>query len=117
MVDREIVAVAEALPIAAVTTADAGVVNDPAVAVNVVDVAPAATLVDVGTVREVELSDTAMETPPEAAGWLRIAVQVAAAPGVRVAGTHRKELTVVGGTRDKAALFDVPFAVAVTVTV
>jgi len=85
---RLIVALCELLPNVAFTVADCDVVKVPAVALNVAEVAPAATVTDAGTVNVVLLLVSVTALPPAGAAWFRVTVQVLEALGPRLAGLH-----------------------------
>jgi len=89
----------------------------PAVAVNVADVVPAATVSEAGTGSAVVLLAASVTTlPPVGATWLNVTVQVVATPEVMLVGTHASEDAAgFGATTTVAAA--VPARVAVTVTV
>jgi hypothetical protein len=85
--------------------------------VKAVDVAPAATVTEAGTISEALLPERAMTLPPVGAGWLRATVQLAAAPEFTLVGLQAKAVTSVGATRVKLAVWEEPLRVAVTVAV
>jgi hypothetical protein len=62
------------------------------VAVKGVEVAPAATLIEAGTVRLPLLLATGMDIPPDGAAEVRIAVQDAVNAPLSVAGVQETEL-------------------------
>lgn len=65
------------------------VATDPAVAVNVVELAAPGTVADAGTGSTAVLSDDKVTVAPAAgAGCVKVIVHVVVAPGVRLAGTH-----------------------------
>ena len=89
-----------------------------AVALNVVDVDPAATNSDAaGTGSKLLLLARLIVAPPVSAGLFRVMVQVVAAAELRLAGVQARELSNTGANRLMLAVCDVPFRVAVTVTV
>jgi hypothetical protein len=71
-------------------------VTVPAVAVNVPVVAPAATIIDAGTVNAVLLSESVTVTPPEDAACASVTVQVEVPLEGTVAGEHCNPVTVLG---------------------
>ena len=70
--------------------------TEPAVAVKVAVEAPAATVTEAGTVREVLLSVIVTLEPPVGAACESVTVQVELAPAAIVAGEHWTALTVTG---------------------
>jgi len=62
----------------------------PAVALNVAVVAPAATVIDAGTVRFELVSVRATVAPPTGAAPLNVTVQVEFAPEAKLVGEHCK---------------------------
>jgi hypothetical protein len=64
------------------------------VAVNVVEVLPAAIATEAGTVTELELEQSATVAPPAGAAAERLAVQVAGNPPVTEAGVQLREESV-----------------------
>ena len=97
-------------------TAVAEAVMVPALAVNVADVADAATLTVAGTVRRELLSERVTERPAEGAALLNLTVQVLSAPEASVVGEQVREVnvTVVGGVSVRVVVVDAPFSEAVT---
>ena len=92
-------------------------VTEPAVAVNVVDVAPAGTTVEVGTDSAVVLLDASPTVlPPVGAVWSRVTVQVVAAPETMLDGAHASDETLGLGVTFTVAVA-LPPSVAVRVTV
>ncbi|MBK9170135.1 MAG: hypothetical protein IPM24_22100 [Bryobacterales bacterium] len=86
-----------------------------AVAVNVFDVLPAATVTDDGVLRLALLSDSAMTAPPAGAACDSVTVQVLD-PGVAIDdGEQVRFDNDVDGTREIVAVRDVPLATAVTI--
>jgi len=69
------------------------------VALKVVEVAAAATVTDVGTVRVELVFVRATLAPPVRAGWVRVTVQVLEAFGPRLVGLQASEETRTGATR------------------
>src|SRR5690349_8975585 len=91
--------------------------TEPAVAVNVALETPAKMDTAVGTVRSEELLESVTVTPPVPATWDNAAVQVDAAPELRVVGKHDTEVSVgfdTEASRLRVAVFDTPFSAAVT---
>jgi hypothetical protein len=88
----------------------------PAVALKVVVAAPAATvIVEAGTGNSALLVDSETAVPPEGAVWLRLIVQVALAPEVRLVGLQISEETVTGDARPIVEVCETPPRVAVSV--
>jgi hypothetical protein len=71
--------------------------NEPAVAVNVTEAAPAATVTDAGTVKAAELSASATAAPPAGAAWEIATVQLVLPFGAKLLLAHCRLETVVGG--------------------
>ena len=67
----------------------------PAVAVNVLDVDPAVTATEAGTVSNPLLLESATVAPPAGAACESVTVQVDVAPLPRLLGLHETEVTVV----------------------
>ncbi|HUI58056.1 MAG TPA: hypothetical protein VLY04_23945 [Bryobacteraceae bacterium] len=111
---RLIVALCELLPNVAVTVADCEVVKVPVVALNVAEVAPAATVTDAGTVKAALLLDSVTALPPAGAAWFSVTVQVLEALGPRLTGLQASAVTVLGAVKLIVALCELP-RVAVTV--
>jgi hypothetical protein len=87
------------------------------VAVNVVDVPFAGTVTEAGTGSAAALLDvSATVVPPAEAGWFKVTVHVVAVPGLRLAGEHATDDTLVTGVTVTLVVV-VPPSVAVTVTV
>jgi hypothetical protein len=97
----------EAVRVAAVST-----VTVPAVAVNVAEDAPAATVTEAGTPTAVLFEESATAAAEEAAA-LSVTVQVEAAPELTLAGEHATELN--AAAEPGAAVTPPPVAVAATV--
>ena len=87
-----------------------------AVAVNVAEADPAATVTEAGTLTTELLSETDTLLPPERAGWFNVTVQVLERAAVMVLGLHVSPETSVGTTRFKTVVWEAPFNVAVTFT-
>jgi hypothetical protein len=75
------------------------VVNVPAVTVNVVDVAFAATVADGGTVRVELVFDRLTSAPPAGAGWVKVTMQVPDEFTARLFGVQATVETDTGATR------------------
>jgi hypothetical protein len=71
----------------------------PVVALKVADLAAAATLADVGTVRAGWLLDRVTFAPPVGAGWVRVTVQVLEEFGPSELGLHTSDDISEGATR------------------
>src|SRR5689334_8094731 len=69
----------------------------PAVALNVAEVAPAATLTEAGTLSSVLLDDRLTAAPPDAAAVVKVTVQLLTAPDDMLGGVHWSADTVAGG--------------------
>jgi hypothetical protein len=78
----------------------------PAVAVKVVVVAPAATVTDAGTVSEALLLASVRFEPPVGAAAFKVAVQLATALALRLAGLHARD--------EMVGTVTIAFVVAVT---
>jgi hypothetical protein len=99
------------------TWATVCVVTAIAVAAKVVEVDPAATLIEAGTVRLPLSLATSMDIPPDGATDVRVAVQDAVDAPLSVAGVQETELNWgVGGWRVTVDRTVIPEAVALTVT-
>jgi hypothetical protein len=85
------------------------------VAVNVAELALAATVSEAGTVREVLLSERATTAPPVGADWFSVTVQVVEAPELTLLGLQARAVTSMGATKVKVAVWVAPFSVAVMV--
>ena len=104
-------------PRVAVTVTVCGVATVPADPVNVIEVAPAGTAMEAGTVSAAVLLDaTATLAPPVGATWSTVTVHVVAAPDAMLVGTHASEDTAGFGVTTTVAAA-LPAKVAVTVTV
>jgi hypothetical protein len=88
--------------------------TDPAAAVKVAVVLPAATVREVGTVNAAALLDSATVAPPV---FDSIIAHSETAPDARLAGAHVRALTTVGGDRLTVAVIVLPFSVAMMVAV
>ena len=80
----------------------------PAVALNVAEVADAATVTEAGTVSAVLLLDTEMLAPPAGAAFESVTVQVLLAFAFKLVGEHATDDTKTGATRLIAAFAVVP---------
>jgi hypothetical protein len=78
----------------------------PAVAVNVAEVALAATVTEAGMVRAALSLVSETEAPPAGAAALRVMVQVEFAPEVSDVGEQASELMVGSGVIDTVAVFE-----------
>ena len=78
------------------------------VALKFAEVAPAATLTEVGVVSTVLLSERAMLVPPVGTALVKVTVQVLEALGPRLLGVHAMEDTRTGATRLTLALAELP---------
>ena len=85
------------------------------VALKVPVVAPAATVIDAGTVSTVLLLVSVTAAPPVGAACVRVTVQVLDAFCPKLAGLHASDDTVTGATRLTVALAELLLYVAVTV--
>jgi len=103
------------LPRVPVTVADWTLVTVPAVALNVAEVAPDATLTDAGTVRVAFVFVRVTFSPPVGAICVSVTVQVLEAFAPRVVGTHASEESITGATSVILALAELPLYVAVIV--
>jgi len=104
-------------PSVAVTVTDCGVATEPAVAANVVKLAPAGTVMVGGIGNAPALSDARVTMlPPAGAGCVRVIVHVVAAPDVTLAGAQTSADTLGSGVTVTVAVA-LPPSVAVTVTV
>ncbi|MBL0160911.1 MAG: hypothetical protein IPP47_28075 [Bryobacterales bacterium] len=99
---------------AAVTTAAPSAVTVPAVAVKVAVATPAATVTEAGTVRAALLSESVTRNPPVGAIFLRVTVQMAAAPDASEAGAQVRVDGTIGATRVNVEAAEEPFSAAVT---
>ena len=82
--------------------------------VNVIDVLPAGTVTEPGTVAEDELLDRGIESPPAGATELIVRVPVIVFPPLTEAGFSAKE-TMVGLLTVRVTVFTKPFRLAVIV--
>jgi hypothetical protein len=114
--ERAMEAVFELAFKAAVTVAVEAEVMVPAVAVKVALVAPAAIVIEAGTVRPALLSDTATVLLADEA-LLRVTVQVLLPPDDRVAGVQARDEMVGLVERAIEAVLELPFRAAVTTAV
>jgi len=81
----------------------------PAVAVNVVEVAPADTVTEAArTVSSVLLLDRSTTVPPLGAALLSVTVQVVAAPELKLLGLQASEDSATGATRLIVAVAELP---------
>jgi hypothetical protein len=85
------------------------------VALNVADVAAAATVIDAGIVRVALVFVRTTLAPPVGAAWVKVTVQVLEAFGPRLVGLHASEETKTGATRLTVALEELLLYAAVTV--
>jgi hypothetical protein len=92
-------------------------IDAAAVALNVAVVAPAPTVTEAGTLREVLLLDSVMLTPPADAAWARVTVQVLDELGPTVVGLQATPETPTGANKLIAAVCELLLRVAVTVAV
>ena len=88
-----------------------------AVALNVAEVAPAATVTDAGTVSEALLLASVALDPPAGAVWVRVTVHALTAPWPRLAGVQATPETSTGASRPIAAVCELLPRLAVTVAV
>ena len=86
-----------------------------AVALNVVVVAPAATVTDAGTVSEAVLLASVTLDPPAGADWVNVTVHVLTALCPRLVGLHDTVETRTGASRLMVVVFELLPRVAVTV--
>ena len=99
------------------TTAVCEILNAPAVAVKLADVAPAPTFTDAGTVSAAALLESATVAPPGPAACDSVTVQADVALGLRLAGVHETRLTAVGAISRMDAVCVLPLYVAVITAV
>jgi hypothetical protein len=71
-------------------------VKAPVVALNVADVAAAATVADAGTVKVVLVLVSVTVLPPAGAAWFNVTVQLLVPLGPRVVGLHANAATCMG---------------------
>ena len=100
----------------AVTVTEVALTTVEAVAAKVAEVDPAATVTDDGTDRAELLSRTVTTRPPAGAAELRDTLQVEVPPEVIEEGAQARLLITTRGVTVTEAVFEVPLAVAVTVT-
>jgi hypothetical protein len=113
-----IVAVVVLPPSVAVRMTVWDVATDPAVAVKVVEVAPAGTVTEAGTDSAVVLFDAVVIVlPPLGAGCVSVTVHVVAVPVVRLVGTQTSDDTLRLGVAVTVAVAVLEPRVTVTVTV
>ena len=112
---RLTVALAELLLYVAVTVALWLLAMVLVVALKVPVVAPAATVIDAGTVSTVLLLVSVTAAPPVGAACVNVTVQVLDAFCPKLVGLHAKDDTVTGATRLTVALAELLLYVAVTV--
>jgi hypothetical protein len=98
-VTSETLAVMEVLLYVAVSTTDWLPAIVPAVAVNVLEVAPAATVADPGTVSRALLLDKATTAPPAGAACESVTVQVDDELDPRLPGVQESEVGTTGAVR------------------
>ncbi len=89
----------------------------PAVAAKVLVIAPAATVTVVGRLSALAVLESATAVPPGLAALVSVTVQVAFAPGPRVAGSQDSAATLGGVSRAMDVETELPFSVAVMVAV
>ena len=85
------------------------------VALNVADVAAAATAIDAGIVRVALVFVRATTAPPVGAAWVKVTVQVLEEFGPRLVGLQASDETNTGATRLTLVFAELPLYVAVTV--
>lgn len=107
-VARVMVVFAELPLLAAVTVAVEVPLKAVVVALNVAEVAEAATVTEAGTVSPELVFDRLMLTPPAGAAWDRVTVQVLEAFGPSVLGVQDSEVTDTGATNVSVLLADLP---------
>ena len=90
------------------------VVIVPAVAVNVLVVAPAATVTEAGTERSPLLLDSEIVAPPAGAAADKVTVQVDVALLARLVSVQPSDVSAGGGVRVKFACCELALYVAVT---
>jgi hypothetical protein len=94
-----------------VTVAVRLLVIEPAVAANEAEVAAAATVTDVGTLRSPALLERETKAPPAGAAFDSVTVQVAVVPLLRLDGLHDTELTTggaFGAAKVRVAVWEAP---------
>jgi hypothetical protein len=87
----------------------------PAVAVNVAEVEPAATVTEAGVVSKELSSESATKVPPAGAALISVTVQELVRPEARLVGLQASEETKTGPTRVMVVLAELPLYVAVIV--
>ena len=102
---------------AAVITAVLSAGIAPVLIANVADIAPAATLTDVGTVASVEPEVIRIWFPPASAGLDKATLHVADVFGPRAVGLHWSPVTNTGATSDRLVFTVPPFAEALSFAV
>ena len=80
----------------------------PAVAENVVVVAPAGTVTEAGTVNVALVLERVIAAPPLGAADDKVTVHVDIAPVPRLAGTHTNELIAIDATREILTGWELP---------
>jgi len=84
------------------------VVIVPAVAVKLPDVAPAATVIEDGTVSAAALLESATVIPPDPAACDSVTAQADVPPELRLLGLHETRLIIVGATNRIDAVCELP---------
>jgi hypothetical protein len=87
------------------------------VALKIPELAPAATVIEAGTVRAALVLVRATKAPPARAAWLSVTVQVLEAFGPKLVGAQLSEVGVAGAIRLMVEFAETPFNTAVIVTV
>ena len=113
-VKRDKVALCVLLLKVPLTAAVLSALTVPTLAINVDVAAPAGTVRDAGTVKVVLLLDNDTSTPPAGAGCDKLTVQVEVAPVPRPVGLHMREVITRGAAKDRVALCEAVFHLAVT---
>jgi hypothetical protein len=85
------------------------------VALNVAEIAPAATVAEAGIVNTMLVFESVTSAPPLGAASVRVTVQVLEESGPRLVGLHASEETSTGATRLMVVVWEAPFNVAVTI--
>ena len=101
----------------AVTVAAWVMVTVPTFAVKLAEVLLAATVTEAGSVSTELLSESATLAPPVGAACVRLTVHVVEAPEFTLVGLQLRAETLMGTTRLRVTVWEVPFRVAVTVAV
>ena len=114
---RRKVTLLEIVPSLAVSFAFVLLLIEPAVTLKVADVEPAATVTDVGALRDELLSDNETDTPPVEATGVRVTVQTLVPPELRLVGLHVSPLSSTGAASEILSVCVLPFSVAVMVAV